>query len=312
MANPRDHTLPITGTFPDPINFDFDGFYEYTVNKATPASTVWTSTHMDHRRLPGNSSIFELLLYNGYLFNKWSKTENPIGNDTGNSDHDNKSFEEQYLRTAGYLPEDPTETPAYNNAGENILYSPQYPDNIYSLEVDTINSGDLYFDSGVGGYTADVTSPDSPQDVIPPIISYEITRREPASMEGGRPFGKGKDYKFRSCGVFKGSDGNVYELRSRFWENLVCFTCIAVSGYAVESLCWLFEKFMDLKEGELLAAGVAKMIPWGRFKEPDVKLENSNLHYRKTYFYFRTQEFQISGPITSISSIDMETVTGGD
>ena len=171
---------------------------------------------------------------------------------------------------------------------EKPLYAPAYPDIIYSTETDGI------------------VSTDSPHQKIPPIVSYEVRKRRPASMTGGKPFGKGTNWKFRTIGDFADEDGSVYRARTRFWENTIEFTCLGRSGLEAENLCYVFEKFMDLNESKFLEAGILKIYPRGRFTEEDVKLSKSGLHYRKTYFDIRTQEFQITNPLTTISGIEID------
>lgn len=171
---------------------------------------------------------------------------------------------------------------------EKPVFTPEDPDTIYSLSnVDSPNTQD------------------SPHTKIPPVISFVVKRKEPASMTGGKMFGTGKHWKFRTYGDIKASDGNIYRLRSRFWESLVEFQITGRSGLVAEQVCSIFEKFMDLTEGKFLEAGLTKMVPRGRLMQKDMKLENSKLKFRTTYFYFRTQEFQFAGPITPISDVDI-------
>lgn len=233
--------------------FDLDRYLEYRRQLEAYDTHIWTSDAMDHMRLPGNTSIFDLLIYVGMVLEDW-------------------------LPTIGY-------------AGENILYSPAFPDIIYSLHEDS-----------------NVTQ-DSPHQKVPPVIAYRIVRREPASM-AKTPFGStSKQWKFRKCGDFRGPDGNIYRVRYRFWESRVEFTCVHRSGAEAEALCVGFEQFMDMNEGKFLEAGLNKMVPEGRRPEPIVKLEEAGVHYRSTRFWFRTQEFQFAGPITPISDIHIDVET---
>jgi hypothetical protein len=179
-------------------------------------------------------------------------------------------------------------TTTFPLATEKPMFTPGYPDIIHSI-------------SNVGS----PISADSPHTKIPPVVSFNIKRKEPASMTGGKMFGTGKHWKFRLCGDVRAQDGNIYRLRSRFWESLVEFTLIHRSGLEVENLCTIFEKFMDLNEGKFLEAGLSKMISRGRLEQDVPKLQEANVHYRTTYYYFRTQEFQFSGPITPISEVEI-------
>ena len=233
-------------------DFDFDSFYEYWEGIIGGSDLhIWSEEHMDHMRLPGNINVFQFLVYVGLRF-------------------------QQYLGEHSY-------------SGENIVYSPAFPDIIYTLESEQ-----------TGGT-------DSPDVKIPPIISYIVRKRSPQSMDGV-PFGVKKDYKFNNCGEFRGDDGKVYRVRFRRWESLVEFTSIWRSGAEAEALCIMFEQFMDLNEGKFLEAGIAKMLPFGRVKEPEPRLSDAGVHYRKTLFYFVTHEFQVSGPITTISETDIDVI----
>jgi len=237
-------------------NFDYTEWAQYRQNiYGDFAKWIWRiPDNPDYQRLPGNTNIFDLLIYVGKVF-------------------------DEYLLQIAYT-------------GENILYSPAYPDIIYTSE----------------GYTspnneADISN-DSPHIKIPYNVSYSITKRSPASVDA--PFGRKKNWKFRQCGEFEDEEGQVWLLRTRWWENLVEFVSIARSGYEVELLCLLFEHFMDINEGKMLEAGVDKMVPFGRMKEPSIKIENSGVHHRTTLFWFRTQEFQFVGPVTTISGIQLD------
>lgn len=231
-------------------NFDFERYLEYRRQVGVYGKFIWTPDNMDHMRLPANISILDLLLYVGLVLEDW-------------------------LPVVGY-------------AGENILYSPAFPDIIYS------------------SYRNVTLTADSPHPKVPPTIAYRVARREPASM-AKTPFGSSsKQWKFRKCGDFAGPDGNLYRVRYRFWESEVEFVCIHRSGAEAEALCAGFEQFMDMNEGRFLEAGLNKMVPMGRKPEPIMMLEESGAHYRSTRFWFRTQEFQFAGPITPISDIHID------
>lgn len=230
--------------------FDLDAYLAYRNTIAPYKTFIWTSDAMDHMRLPGNTSIFDLLIYIGMVFENW-------------------------LSTIDY-------------AGENILYSPAFPDIIYTTHEET------------------TITEDSPHPKIPPVIAYQINRREPASM-ARTPFGRtSKQWKFRKCGDFEGPDGNIYRIRYRFWESSVDFTCVHRSGAEAEALCVGFEQFMDMHEGTFLEAGLNKIAPLGRKQEPIVRMDEAGVHYRSTRYWFRTQEFQFAGPITPITDIHID------
>ena len=232
-------------------DFDFTEFYDYRDSTLQNGLHIWTKDNMDYQRLPGNINVFQFLLYIG-------------------------------LRLERYLGE-------HSYSGENIVYSPAFPDIIYTLE-----------SSQKGGA-------DSPEVKIPPSISYLVRKRSPKSMDGV-PFGVRKDYKFNKCGEFRGEDGKVYQVRFRRWESLVEFTSIWRSGADAEALCIMFEQFMDLNEGKFLEAGIAKMLPFGRIKEPEPRLSDAGVSYRKTLYYFETHEFQVAGPITTISETQFDMI----
>jgi hypothetical protein len=232
-------------------DFDFDAFYEYWSDRTQDGLHIWTSEFMDYQRLPGNINIFQFLMYVGQRL-------------------------ESYLGENRY-------------SGEKIVYSPAFPDIIYSLESDR-----------QGGVS-------SPEAKIPPSISYLVRKRSPKSMDGV-PFGVKKDYKWNFCGDFKGEDDKIYQVRFRRWESLVEFTAIWRSGAQADALCMVFEQFMDLNEGKFLEAGIARMLPFGRISEPEPRLSNAGVSYRKTLFYFETQEFQVAGPTVPISEVDLDIV----
>lgn len=235
-------------------NFDYTEWAQYRQEiYGDFAKWIWSiPDNQDYQRLPGNTNVFDLLLYIGKVF-------------------------DEYLEQIGYT-------------GENILYSPAYPDIIYTSR-------------GIESYDENITN-DSPHVKIPFNVSYSIIKRSPASVDA--PFGRRKNWKFRQCGEFRDEDGNVWVLRTRWWENLVEFVNIARSGYEAEMLCLLFEHFMDLNEWRFLEAGLAKMAPFGRTREPAMKVENSGVHHRTTLFWFNTQEFQFAGPVTTISGIQLD------
>ena len=182
-------------------------------------------------------------------------------------------------------------------SAENILYTPAYPDIILT--------------SGLSGTGA---SNDSPHTKIPPVISYKIRKSSPQCTDK-IPFGPNKNWKYRDAGEFFSdydSNGNrsVYKLKVRFWESLVEFTTVWRSGAEAETLCILFDLFMDMNERYFQKAGVEEIIPFGRTGEPDVRLDSAGVHYRRTLWYFRTQQFQYYGPITRISGVGLDVVPG--
>lgn len=230
--------------------FDMESYLAYRNKVEAYRNFIWTSASLDHMRLPAQISVFDLLIYIGMVL-------------------------EGYLPSIGY-------------SGENILYSPAYPDIIYSLHGNSTQTQD------------------SPHEKVPPIISYRVDRREPDS-HGTSPFsGKNRMFKFRNCGDFRAPDGNTYRVRYKSWENEVVFSCIHRTGTEAEALCVGFEEFMDLNEGRFLGAGLNKMATLGRTPEPNQVLGNAGVHYRETRFWFRTQEFQFAGPIASISDVDVD------
>jgi len=234
-------------------NFNYYEWAEYRQKAYGDAKWIWGPDpgNIPYQLLPGNMDIFDLLIYAGSVL-------------------------ETYLTRIHW-------------AGENILYTPGFPDIIYTS----------FLAEGAAPITAD-----SPHIKIPYSISYQVRKRAPRSIDA--PFGTRKNWKFRSCGEFQDTSGNVWQLRSRWWENLVEFTTIARSGKEAEILCLFFEHFMDLNEGSLLEAGLAKMVPFGRWREPIVRLDQANVHYRTTLFWFLTQEFKYAGPINRISDIHMD------
>jgi hypothetical protein len=260
--------------------FEYVDFQDYLKSILGPTSVI--EDDVSNMRLPGNTDIFTFLLYCGKLFKSWYLSTFPNINiicpdceGTGIRNADGTNIQCGFCLGSGK---------------EIPQFSPDYPDRIYSL----LRGGDR--------------TADSPHVKIPPVVSFTIKRKEPASMTGGKMFGSGKHWKFRVCGDVKGTDGNIYRLRSRFWESLVEFTIIHRSGLEVENLCTIFEKFMDLNEGKFLEAGLSKMIPRGRMEQTDPTLANANVRYRRTYFYFRTQEFQFAGPITPITEVEITAV----
>lgn len=238
---------------PRNAQFDMDAYLAYRSKVEAYRNFIWSSAAMDHLRLPGNIGIWDLLIYIGMCLEDW-------------------------LPQVGY-------------SGEKILYSPSYPDIIYSLH-------------GSSGLTQD-----SPHSKVQPIISYMVARREPDS-QGTSPFaGRNKMWKFRNCGDYKAPDGKTYRVRYKSWENQVNFSCIHRSGTEAEALCVGFEQFIDLNEKKFMEAGMNKMATLGREPEPNLALRDSGVHYRETRIWFRTQEFQFAGPYANISDIDIDVTT---
>jgi hypothetical protein len=230
--------------------FDMDAYIDYRNKVDAYRNFIWTADAMDYLRLPGNVGIWDLLIYVGMCLDDW-------------------------LPQIGY-------------SGENVLYSPSYPDIIYSLHG---NSG---------------STQDSPHMKVPPIISYRVVRREPDS-HGTSPFnGKNKMWKFRNCGDYTAPDGRIYRVRYKSWENKVNFSCVHRSGTEAEALCVGFEQFMDLNERKFMEAGMNKMATLGREQEPNITLQAAGVHYRETQLWFRTQEFQFAGPFANISDVDID------
>lgn len=236
-----------------PVNpaFDISAYLQFRQTRTADLGLfIWNDENLDHMRLPGNISIFDVLIYTEFLLNQWY----PI---------------------VGYV-------------GDNIMYSPAFPDIIYSSQ------------------TSSAVTADSPHPKIPPIIAYRIARREPAG-KGEYPFqGSKRFWKYRRAGAFRGADGSVREVRSKFWENEIEFTCIHRSGGEAEALCISFEDFIEKNEGRFLEAGINKMTLLGRKPEPLFKLDEEGVHYRVTRVWFRTNEFQISRNIPTITTVDAE------
>ena len=243
----------ITGLPTNP-DFDITAYLQFRQERLLNNSlAIWTEDHLDHNRLPGNISIFDVLIYTEYILNQW-------------------------LTYVGYN-------------GDNIVYSPAFPDIIYTSQTVTAQTAD------------------SPHPKLPPIIAYRIARREPASTVGNQkyPFqGPSRHWKYRRAGVFRAEDGTTREVRSKFWENEIEFVCIHRSGGEAEALCISFEDFIDRNEPRFLAAGISKMTLMGRKPEPIFKLEEGGIHYRATRVWFKTQEFQISRNIPTIRGVNVE------
>lgn len=180
----------------------------------------------------------------------------------------------------------------YKYSGENILYSPAFPDIVYSLETNRRGGND------------------SPAVRIPPIISYLIRKRMPESMDGV-PFGPKKDYKWNYVGDFRDANGELRSVRFRRWENLIEFTAIWNSGLQADILCGIFEQFLEANEGWFLKAGMSKMLPYGRVAEQEPRLSAAGVTYRKTLWYIRTQEFQVTAPTVGITSVDLDVLPAG-
>lgn len=234
--------------------FNLADFLAYREAHAAELSPViWTIDRPDHLRLPGQVDIIEFLIGVGFIFELWQ-------------------------RSIGY-------------AGEKLVYSPKYPDIIYSYP----------------GSSVDPT-PASPHRKIPMGIAYGVKRRMPASVDGTM-FGRRKNWKYRPAGEFQGADGRIYTIRIRQWENLIEFVAMARSGAEADSLVQFFENFLSLNEGAFLEMGIEKMAPVGRLEEADSVLDKAGVHYRKTLLWVRSQEFQFAGPITGITEIDAQVLT---
>lgn len=229
--------------------FDWDGYEAYLAQQ-NRSPVVWTNEHMDHMRLPAQIDIDSFLVYVGYRFAAFQTAK-------------------------GYT-------------GEKLLYSPSYPDIIYSNT----------------GQASDVTA-SSPHTKIPMSVVYEVQRRAPASLDK-RMFGPRKQWKARYCGEFQGEDGQIYSVKMRRWENLVEFKVLARSGGEADGLCNFFEHFMEESMPSFCQQGLDEMVPVGRVQIPDVELSKAGIHYRRTVFWMRTQEFYLAGPVTSITGVDID------
>lgn len=240
----------VTG-LPTNNSFNIEEYLKFKLERTDDTGLfIWSDEQIDHMRLPGNISIFDVLVYTELLLEKWY----PI---------------------VGY-------------SGDNIMYSPAFPDIIYSSQ--TVSS----------------KTPDSPHPKVPPIIAYRIIRREPTGS-GKYPFkGPKKMWKHRRAGFFRDENDVVREVRSKFWETEVEFICIHRSGGEAEALCVSFEDFIERNEGRYLEAGIVKMTLLGRKPEPIFSLDQVGIHYRAARVWFKTQEFQISIPITEITSVEVD------
>lgn len=204
--------------------------------------------------------------------------------------YDSASYEQRTAWRQQYGTEYETYKLTNGYGAENILYSPAYPD--------------IIFTSVQGG----TSSQDSPHIKIPPIVTYRIRKSAPASRNKKVPFGPDKDWGWNPAGPFADSSdaANVYNLRFRWWETLVEFASFGRSGAEAEALCLLFDQFMELNERYMLMTGVNRILPWGWSGEPDLKLDSAGLHYRKSLWYFRTQHSQLHGPATVVTSVDLD------
>lgn len=212
----------------------------------------------------------------------WSEEYMDYGRLPGNIDID------EFLMFVGYRLDKWLDHLKYK--GERPVYSPASGDVVLSQE---------------GGQLLNNTHA-SPHNKIPWSISYKIKRKSPLSRKP--PFGRDKHFKYTYCGYYKSSqDEQIYEVRMKEWESLVEFTILARSNYEVQLFTRFFEAFMDLNLGHFQKAGLAAMIPMGRTDEPEAKLDNSGIHYRKTQYWMHTQEFYVSGPYTTIKKIDLQT-----
>lgn len=147
---------------------------------------------------------------------------------------------------------------------------------------------------------------DSPHAKIPWSVAYRVKRKMPFSKQP--PFGKDKQWKYRYCGYFKDDSGLFYEMRMKEWEYLIEFIVISRSNIQVDVLTRVFENFVMVNHGYFQTAGLAAIRPLGRVDEPEQKLDDVGLHYRKTHFWAHTNEFFFAGPFNEISSIAVDTV----
>jgi hypothetical protein len=172
--------------------------------------------------------------------------------------------------------------------GERPIFGPAFSDIILSREGDALSH-----------------TQDSPHSKIPWSVSYRIKRRLPMSKKP--PFGSEKRLKYFHCGYFREDDDSIMELRMKMWEHIIEFIIAARSNVEVDMLTRFFESFLMSNISKFQEAGLETMIPFGRTDEPEPKLDDAGLHYRKTHYWVPTQEFTLRGPVMDIKQITLDT-----
>ncbi len=136
---------------------------------------------------------------------------------------------------------------------------------------------------------------DNPTEKFRRTITYEVKRREPATMGGNKqPFGTGvKSYtpKFRE--TVGNVDGTQTQIFGQLFDNLLEFKTWTLTSVEAEELVTWFEQYLRDRRIFFRNLGLHEILFWVRGEEKEVPILDNGLEQRTLTFYVRTEELSI-------------------
>ena len=167
--------------------------------------------------------------------------------------------------------------------------------------------------------------------VIPNVITWEVIRQEPGTVES-KPFRGTQEItpRRRECLAYFSNDESKYiigdkessiedysnnlkyiEVNGQFFDNLIQYNIWSKSNYEVEMLTEWFQQYMILYTGMFREAGVNNLWFDRRIRDDTKEAMNNGYHVRSVLYYVRTERISINSinPITRINlNVKVDTV----
>ena len=136
---------------------------------------------------------------------------------------------------------------------------------------------------------------ENPTEKFRRTITYEVMRREPATMGGNKqPFGTGvKSYVPRFRETVGNEDGTQTQIFGQWFDNLVKFKTWTLTSVEAEELVNWFEQYLRDRRNFFRDQGLNEILFWVRGEEKEVPILNNGLEQRTLTFYVRTEELSI-------------------
>lgn len=134
-----------------------------------------------------------------------------------------------------------------------------------------------------------------PTPVFRRTITYEVTRREPATTGGNKqPFGTGvKSYTPRLRETIGNVDGTQTQVFGQLFDNLIKFKTWTLTSVEAEELVNWFEQYLRERRVFFRNLGLHEILFWVRSEDKEVPILDNGLEQRTLTFYVRTEELSI-------------------
>ena len=141
-----------------------------------------------------------------------------------------------------------------------------------------------------------IATMENPTEKFRRTITYEITRREPATIGGNKqPFGTGvKSFTPRLRETVGNPDGTQTHTFGQLFDNLIKFKTWTLTSVEAEELATWFEQYLRDRRIFFRNLGLHEILFWSRDGEREVPILDNGLEQRSLTFYVRTEELSVT------------------